>query len=63
MDSTAGFRYRAAGTAYEATVAGNALGTIDAVRVIALARQHPETGGQDDVVYGWGVNVHLRNAR
>lgn len=61
MDTTARFLYRTGGTTYAASVTGAGLGAIDAVRVVAEARQPAETGGQDEILFGWSVNVHLRN--
>jgi hypothetical protein len=63
MDSIAQFRYRTSGTVYASVVTGPALGSIDAVRLVAQSRQRAETGGQDDITYGWGTNVYLRNSR
>jgi len=64
LDSSSGFLYRTGGTTYATSVSGAAsLGAIDAVRIVAQARTRPQTGGTEDVTYGWGVNVHLRNAR
>jgi hypothetical protein len=63
MDSIAQFRYRTSGTAYASAVPGPAMGSIDAVRLVAQSRQEAGTGGQDDITYGWGTNVHMRNGR
>jgi prepilin-type N-terminal cleavage/methylation domain-containing protein len=63
MDSIAQFRYRTSGTTYAPGVAGSALGSIDAVRLVAQSRQSAETGGQEDITYGWGTNVYMRNGR
>lgn len=64
LDSSSGFLYRTGGAAYATSVTGAAnLGRIDAVRIVAQARTRPQTGGTQDVTYGWGVNVHLRNGR
>jgi type II secretory pathway pseudopilin PulG len=64
LDSSAGFLYRTGGASYATSVTGAAnLGRIDAIRIVAQARTRPEAGGAEDVEYGWGVNVHLRNGR
>ena len=63
MDSTAEFRYRAGSPSYVAPVGGPSLSSIDAVRLVAWSRQRPETGGQQDLTFGWSVNVFLRNSR
>lgn len=64
LDSSAGFLYRTGGASYATSVTGAAnLGQIDAIRIVAEARTRPQAGGVDDVTYGWGVNVHLRNGR
>jgi len=64
LDSSSGFLYRTGGASYATSVTGAAsLGTIDAIRIVAEARTRPQTGGTEDITYGWGVNVHLRNAR
>ena len=64
LDSSSGFLYRTGGSSYSAPVTGAAnLGKIDAIRIVAQARTRPQTGGTQDVTYGWGVNVHLRNGR
>ena len=61
MDTTAQFRYRTGGSTYATSVSSGALPTIDAIRIEAEARRAPQTGGVDDVTFGWGVNVILRN--
>lgn len=63
MDTTAGFQYRAGAPGYQDVVGAAGLSTIDAVRLVALARQRAETGGRSDVTFGWSVNVYLRNGR
>ena len=64
LDSSSGFLYRTGGSSYAASVTGAAnLGRIDAIRIVAQARTRPQSGGTEDVTYGWGVNVHLRNGR
>ena len=60
-DASAGFQYRTGGSTYANTVSGGSLANIDAIRIVAQARRRPETGGVDDVTFGWGVNVFLRN--
>jgi type II secretory pathway pseudopilin PulG len=61
MSGTAQFRYRTGGSTYSTSVSGGALSTIDAIRIQADARRAPQTGGVNDVTFGWGVNVVLRN--
>jgi len=62
MDASAQFLYRRTGTpGYVTSVTGTGLATIDAIRIEAQARRRPRAGGVDDVTYGWGVNVMLRN--
>lgn len=61
LDSTAQFQYRTGGTTYADTIVGASLATIDAVRIVADARKRAESGGQDDVTFGWSVNLVLRN--
>jgi type II secretory pathway pseudopilin PulG len=64
LDTSSGFLYRTGGSSYATSVSGAAsLGQIDAIRIVAQARIRPRTGGTQDVTYGWGVNVHLRNGR
>lgn len=64
LDATSGFLYRTGGSSYATSVSGAAsLGAIDAIRIVAEARTRPQTGGTEDITYGWGVNVHLRNGR
>lgn len=62
MDATAEFLYRTGGTNYRNPIAPASLATIDAVRLVAATRVRAQTGGRDDVVAGWSVNVPLRNA-
>jgi hypothetical protein len=33
------------------------------IRIVAEARKKAETGGVDDVMFGWSVNIALRNLR
>ena len=61
MDSTAQFTYRTGGSSYATSVPGGSLALIDAIHIEARARRRPQTGGVEDVTYGWGVNVYLRN--
>lgn len=61
MSSTAQFQYRTGSSTYATSVTGGALATIDAIRIEARALGKPQTGGVADVVFGWGVNVVLRN--
>jgi hypothetical protein len=61
MDSTAQFQYRTGGATYVDTVASGSLVNIDAVRIVADARKRAVSGGQDDVTFGWSVNIVLPN--
>lgn len=61
LDPSTGFQYRTGGSTYYSAVVGGMLPSIDAIRIVAEAREAPATGGVDDVVYGWSVNVFLRN--
>lgn len=62
MDATAQFLYRKSGSStYNTSVPTGQLDQIDAVRIVAQARTAPETGGEEDVTFGWAVNVPLRN--
>ena len=62
INGTAQFQYRRVGqTSYQTTVGSGDLDEIDAIRIEAQARSRPRTGGVDDVTFGWGVNVYLRN--
>jgi hypothetical protein len=61
MDTTAQFQYRTGGSTYADTITSGSLGTIDAVRIVADARKPARSGGQDDVTFGWSVNIALRN--
>jgi prepilin-type N-terminal cleavage/methylation domain-containing protein len=62
VDPSAGFLYRVAGRSYYRNrVYGGSLEHIDAIRLVAEARQAPRAGGADPVEYGWSVNVILRN--
>lgn len=63
MDTTARFRYRVGGgTSYQDTVEASGLDQIDAVRLQLDARRTSETAVDEDVTFGWGTNVFLRNA-
>ena len=62
IDTTAQFQYRTPGGMLD-TVSAAAVGSIDAVRIVADARKPAPTGGQDDVRFGWSVMVPLRNVR
>ncbi len=62
MDSTAQFQYRI-GTSYGDTVPGFFLPFVDVIRIVAEARKPAQTGGVEDVRFGWSVNVALRNLR
>lgn len=61
MDTTAQFQYRTGGSTYANSVPGGSLSSIDAIRIVAQARRPAPTGTQDEVRYGWSVNVPLRN--
>jgi hypothetical protein len=61
MDATAQFQYRTGGTTYANSVATSDLDDIDAVRLVAEARKRSESGGQDDITFGWSVNIVLPN--
>jgi len=63
MDTTAQFQYRTGGSTYADTVSASALGDIDFVRIVADARKRAQTGGRDDITFGWSVNVAIRNIR
>jgi hypothetical protein len=63
IDTTASFQYRISSGAYVDTVSAAALGTVDAVRVVARARKPPATGGAEDITFGWSVNIPIRAAR
>ena len=56
-------RDRTGGSTYADTVPASALGDIDFVRIVADARKRAQTGGRDDITFGWSVNVALRNVR
>ena len=59
MDSTSGFRYRVDGGTYLDSVAESLVHDVDAVRVDAMAVTPAETGGRDDITFGWSVAVPL----
>jgi hypothetical protein len=61
IDTTAQFQYRTGGSSYADTIASGALGDIDAVRIVAGARLPARSGAQEDVSFGWSVNVAVRN--
>ena len=61
MDSTAQFRYRTGGMTYADTVLAASLGLIDAIGIVADARKPARTALQEDVTFGWSVNVALRS--
>jgi Tfp pilus assembly protein PilW len=61
MNTTAQFKYRTTGSTYATSVASGSTSTITAIRIEAQAQRKPQTGGVDDVTFGWGVNVILRN--
>jgi hypothetical protein len=61
MDATAKFQYRTGGTTYANSVSAGSLGNIDAVRLVAEARKRSQSAGQDDITFGWSVNVILPN--
>jgi hypothetical protein len=59
MDSTAQFQYRTGGATYANSVSAGNIGNIDAVRLVAEARKRSQSVGQDDVTFGWSVNIAL----
>ena len=61
MDTSAAFQYRTGGSSYANSVTGASLTSVDAVRIVAEARERQETGGVQDITYGWSVNLVLRN--
>lgn len=61
LDSSAQFQYRTGGSSYATSVSSGNVSKIDAIRIVAEARTRPQTGGVDDVTYGWSTNVILRN--
>ena len=63
LDTTAKFQYRTGGSTYADTVLSAALADIDVIRIVADARKRAQTGGRDDITFGWSVNVALRNIR
>ncbi len=63
IDATARFQFRAGGTTYADTIVGASLADIDAVRIVAEARRPAQTGGSEDITFGWSVNVAVRNRR
>ena len=62
MDTTSQFQYKV-GSVYGDTLPTAFLGFIDAIRIVVEARKRSETGGVDDVMFGWSVNIALRNLR
>lgn len=62
IDTTAQFQYRTGGSTYADTIP-TAVGSIDAVRIVADARKRAPTGGVSDITFGWAVNIPLRNIR
>jgi hypothetical protein len=63
IDTTARFQYRTTAGTYVDTVTAAALGTVDAVRIVARARKPAATGGTDDITFGWSVNIPVRGVR
>jgi hypothetical protein len=61
MDATARFQYRTGGSTYANSVGAGSLDNIDAVRLVAEARKRAQSAGQNDVTFGWSVNVILSN--
>jgi hypothetical protein len=61
MDTTAKFQYRTGGVSYADTITAANIDNIDAVRIVADARKRSATGGQNDVTFGWSVNIVLPN--
>ena len=62
MYTTSQFQYKV-GSVYGDTLPSFFLGFIDAIRIVVEARKRSETGGVDDVMFGWSVNIALRNLR
>jgi hypothetical protein len=62
MDTTSQFHYRV-GASYGDTLPSSFLPFVDVVRIVVEARKRSETGGVDDVMFGWSVNIALRNLR
>ena len=63
MDATAQFQYRTTTATYVTSVPPLSLANVVAIRIQAMARRKPPTGGVADVTAGWAVNVFLRNIR
>ncbi len=63
MDATAQFQYRTGGSTYSNSVASANLDDIDAVRLVAEARKRSQSAAQNDVTFGWSVNIALPNAQ
>jgi hypothetical protein len=63
MDTTAQFQYRVGSSGYSFTITASKLDSIDVIRIVAEARKPAPTGGVDEVLYGWSVNIPLRNVR
>lgn len=63
IDTTFAFSFRTGGVQYTDTVTGADLADVDVVRIVAGAALRAPTAGQDDVAFGWSVNVALRNVR
>jgi len=64
MDSSAQFQYRVlGGSTYADTISGSAVANIDAVRIVADTRKPAQTGGRDDLRFGWSVKIPVRNIR
>ena len=63
MDSSAKFQYRTGGSTYANSVAAADLDDIDAVRLVAEARKRSQSGADDDVTFGWSVNIALPNVQ
>lgn len=63
MDTTAQFQYRVGSSGYSDTITAAKLDSIDVIRIVAEARKPAPTGGVDDILYGWSVNIPLRNVR
>ena len=63
IDPTAQFQYRTGGSTYADTVTSASIGLVDAVRIVAGARRRATTGGQEDVTFGWAVNIPMRNVQ
>ncbi len=63
LDTTSHFEYRTSVGTYVDTVTAASLSAVDAVRIVVDSRGPAVTGGAQEVLFGWGVNVPLRTVR